>query len=191
MAAPLDQIMIDTETLATGPNAVILSIGAVKFSLDGKMDDSAFYASCSVDSQPNRHISESTLVWWMGQSDAARKVFTEPKVTLESALNDFIDWIDHDKYCVWSNGADFDIPLVKHAMDQFGLEPPWKFWNQRCFRTLKSIPPGSYVPKPQEPTIAHNAVADAIAQVAHLHAIFAHGKPGAPVQKGSYVKRQA
>ena len=44
-------IMIDTETLDIGPDAVILSLGAVKFDLDSdEIDDQGFYASVSLDS---------------------------------------------------------------------------------------------------------------------------------------------
>lgn len=182
-----DQIMIDTETLATTPDAVIVSIGAVKFTVDGKINDSAFYASISLDSQHTRHISEDTLLWWMNQSAEARKVFSEAKVTLEAALHDLAAWFDHANYCVWSNGADFDIPLIKHGMAQYDIEVPWKFYNQRCFRTLKSIPPGMSVPKTVM-TTAHNALADAHDQVTHLHAIYAASRPGASQPKGSYVK---
>ena len=43
MATPkYDNIMIDTETMATSPDAVILSLGAVKFTTDGQIDDNAF-----------------------------------------------------------------------------------------------------------------------------------------------------
>jgi len=171
MAIKYDQIMLDTETLATSSNAVILSIGAVKFKLDGSISDQAFYASISVDSQKTRHIAESTLLWWMKQSPEARAVFHEPKDTLDTALRAFALWIDHEDYCVWSNGADFDIPLVGHAFDSYQLERPWKFWNQRCFRTMKSTPPGMYVTPPVG-GVAHNAVDDALNQTKHLIEIF-------------------
>ena len=126
----------------------------------------------------------------MSKDDAARAVFKEPKVTLETAMHDFADWFDHSQYKVWSNGADFDIPLVKHAMDQYHLDAPWQFWNQRCFRTLKSEPPGMYVPPPVLEA-AHNALDDALNQVKHLHSIYAAQRPGAVQPKGSYVNKQA
>lgn len=182
-----NNIMIDTETLATGADAVILSLGAVKFTTDGRIDDKAFYVSISIDSQLKRKISESTINWWMDQDAAARAVFKEKKVTLESALHDFAEWIDHASYKVWSNGADFDIPLIRNAMEQYDIQVPWEFWNQRCFRTLKSEPPGVYVPAPVLDT-AHNALDDALNQVKHLHAIYAAQRPGAAQPKGSFVK---
>ncbi len=58
-------IMLDLETLGTTADAVILSIGAVKFNLEtGKIDDEGFYRSVSVESNLDlgRRISEDTLI---------------------------------------------------------------------------------------------------------------------------------
>lgn len=63
----MSDIMVDLETLGTTADAVILSIGAVKFDLvSGQIDDEGFYASISVESSLNRkrRISEDTLLWW-------------------------------------------------------------------------------------------------------------------------------
>ncbi|NQW82286.1 MAG: 3'-5' exoribonuclease, partial [Polaromonas sp.] len=63
--------MVDLETLGTVADAVILSIGAVKFDLDSDaIDDDGFYASISIESnqETGRRIQEDTLIWWMGQS---------------------------------------------------------------------------------------------------------------------------
>ena len=47
----MKNIMIDLETLGNRSDAVILSLGAVKFDLtSGKIDDQGFYASISIDS---------------------------------------------------------------------------------------------------------------------------------------------
>lgn len=167
-------IMLDLETLSTRPDGVILSIGAVKFDPNSyEMDDKAFYASISIDSNhevASRHISESTLLWWMQQSAEAKVVFTEAKTTLEIGLQDLQDWIDHPEYKVWSNGADFDIPMIGHAYSVHGYPIPWKFWNTGCFRTMKNLNIARSVPKPAN-ALAHNALQDAITQAKHLQAI--------------------
>ena len=61
----MKNIMIDLETLGNRSDAVILSLGAVKFDLtSGKIDDQGFYASISIDSHPAlaRHILLATLL---------------------------------------------------------------------------------------------------------------------------------
>ncbi len=171
----MKHVMFDLETMATTANAVILSIGAVKFDLENnKIDNDGFYASLSIDDQiaEGRVISESTLIWWMAQIKEAQQVFVEPKQTLESALISLIDWLGHNKRCPWSNGADFDLPMLAHAFTAHGMEVPWEFWNSRCVRTYRSLPIAKQVAKP-EAAVAHNALHDAVAQARHVQAIHA------------------
>lgn len=171
----MKHIMLDLETLGTRADAVILSLGAVKFDLtSGKIDDQGFYASISIDSNQElgRHIQEDTLLWWLKQDIAAQSVFHEDKITLSQALEDFSDWVGTDDYEVWSNGADFDIPMLGHAYAQIQMDAPWKFWASNCFRTYKKLP-GAKALASAVPFAGtkHNALADAVHQAQVLHAI--------------------
>lgn len=169
-------VMIDLETLGTAADAVIMSIGAVKFDLDaGTIEPEGFYASVSIDSnlEVGRRVQEDTLLWWIDQNAKAQAVFKEEKMHLAAALDDFHAWFDpayEDEYRVWSNGADFDIPMIAHAMKVQGLPLPWKFWNNRCFRTYKNLPHAARAPKVPNAS-KHNALADAYAQTQQLIAI--------------------
>lgn len=168
----MKNIMVDMETLGTTADAVIVSIGAIKFDLDGAIDDAGFYASISIDSnhEAKRKISEDTFLWWLKQGPAAQSVFHESKQTLKAALIDLADWIGHDDYIMWSNGADFDLPMLAHAYSCFAMEPPWKFWNSRCFRTYKNLPGAKKFSVPHA-GVKHNALSDAHNQVQTLQAI--------------------
>jgi hypothetical protein len=172
----LSHIMMDFETLGVIADAVILSIGAVKFDLDtGQIEDGGFYASISVDSNlaVGRRIQESTLVWWMGQDKAAQGVFSEPKMPLSAALEEFHAWFDpsmHSKYNVWSNGASFDIPMICHAFETHSMERPWQFWNERCYREFKRQPAAALAEKITNPG-KHNALIDAHTQALQAIAI--------------------
>jgi len=171
----MNHIMVDCETLGTTADAVILSIGAVKFNLEtGDIDDAGFYSSVSIESNLawKRRVQEDTLLWWMNQEAAARQVFFEPKDTLEEALVNFSDWIGNGDFHVWSNGADFDIPMLAHAFSTCGIEIPWKFFNSRCFRTYKNLPGARQVKAPAV-GVKHNAMADAYNQAVHLCAMHA------------------
>lgn len=169
----MNHIMIDNETLGVTADAVILSIGAVKFDLEtGDVDDAGFYASISIDSNLayGRRIDESTLIWWFKQEAAAQQVFHEPKETLENALVMLSDWVGTGDYQVWSNGADFDIPMLAHAYRQCGIELPWKFYGSRCYRTYKNLPGAKAVKLPLA-GVKHNAMADAFNQAQHVCAV--------------------
>ncbi len=166
--------MLDFETLGIRADSAIISMGAVKFDPYGDyIDEEGFYASVSIDSntEAGRHISEATLLWWMQQSPAAQKVFSEPKIPLATALDELLAFFDHPEYQVWSNGADFDIPMLAHAYGTHGLETPWKFWNARCFRTIKSLESSKRAELITNP-LAHNALADAHTQARQLQMYF-------------------
>ena len=169
----MKHIMLDNETLGTVADAAIMSIGAVKFDLDSDaIDDAGFYASVSIDSnlELKRRVQEDTLIWWMKQPVDAQGVFHESKQTLENALVELSDWIGDGDYCMWSNGADFDIPMLAHAYTQLRMEIPWKFWNNCCFRTYKNLPQARQV-KFVASGIKHNALTDAVNQARHLQLI--------------------
>jgi len=166
-------LMIDLETLGTTADSVILSIGAVKFDLDtGKIEDKGFYRSVSIESNLDykRRISEGTMLWWFKQPAAAQEVFHEPKESLGTALVELSDWIGNEQFTVWSNGADFDIPMLSHAYTQMQVEIPWKFFNSRCYRTYKNLP-GAKDIRTAPLGVKHNALSDAYQQAQTLIAI--------------------
>lgn len=170
-------IMVDLETLGTTADAVILSIGAVKFDMSlGLVSDDAFYTSICIDSnqQYKRRIDADTLIWWFKQTAEARAVMFEHKVPLPEALEKFRCWcLDgaSDRTTVWSNGADFDLPMLTHAFNTLKIELPWRHWNSRCYRTYKSLPGAEDVQKPERHGVKHNALDDALYQARHLMAI--------------------
>lgn len=168
----MKHVMLDLETLGTAADSVIVSIGAVRFDLN-TIDDDAFYTAISIESNLalGRKVSGATLAWWMQQSDAARKVFNEPSIALDTALEELKDWFKGEDCQIWSNGAAFDIPMIEHAFAQLDQAPPWKFWNARCFRTMKGLPLAKKIP-PVKASVAHNALADALAQAQTLQAIW-------------------
>lgn len=166
-------VMVDLETLGTVASAVILSIGAVKFNLEtGEIADDGFYASVSIDSNLDfgRRIQEDTLLWWLKQPAAAQQVFHEEKMALPEALELFSDWVQIDNARMWSNGADFDLPMIAHAYNQVQLAAPWKFWNSRCVRTYKALPGAKNV-KAGSLGVKHNALSDAYNQAQLVCAI--------------------
>lgn len=165
-------VMVDLETLGTLPGSVILSIGAVAFDEfeTGANPHHAFYTAIKRDSceQLGLTVDAGTLAWWEKQDEQARKVLTDPNaVDLKMALLFFNQWLDNydDDVRIWGNGADFDNPLLACAWRAAGLKPKYKFWNERCYRTVKN----------QYPDIAltrsgtyHNALDDARSQAEHL-----------------------
>jgi hypothetical protein len=65
---------------------------------------------------------------------------------------------------LWGNGASFDNAILAHAYARCGATPPWKFWNDRCYRTVAAL---TATPRQQGGT-HHNALDDARSQAEHL-----------------------
>jgi hypothetical protein len=102
-------------------------------------------------------------MWWMKQGELARKEIYEAHDELVEVLIDFAKWLP-DGSKVWGNGSDFDNVILAAAYAKVGIDCPWQFWNNRCFRTLKSICPIKHEFK----GTAHNALDDAHNQAEHL-----------------------
>ena len=170
----MKDVMLDLETWGTGPHAVIISIGAVKFDLTTKPAD---WPRFLVNIDPASAVTKGqqmdvdTLLWWMhADRTHAREAFlAAEKVDLEDALDGFSMWLGSHDFKVWGNGASFDNVLLNTAYKLCGLVAPWKLWNDRCYRTIKNIAPqvlltrvGTY----------HNALDDAVSQAEHMTRIY-------------------
>ena len=165
------KIMLDLETLGNKPGSVIVAIGAVKFG-NGEILDS-FYAR--VDAQScldlGLRMDVSTVMWWMHQNDAARNEITRPGENLSEVLLRFSSWVDDSDAEVWGNGASFDNVLLSDAYDRAQLPRPWKYYNDRCYRTVKNL--HTEVLMARDGT-HHNALDDAKSQAKHLMELLAY-----------------
>lgn len=159
-------VMIDLETMSTEPNAAIASVGAVKFDKSGITD--TFYAT--VDLKDCKRLgldfSESTIKWWSHESRAealrALHINTRP---LKDVLVDFSKWYGHVSVPTWGCGSDFDNIILKSGYTAVGMTPPWKFWHNRCYRTIRDE---FELPRPVMEGVAHNALDDATHQAKTL-----------------------
>lgn len=159
-------VMVDLETMGTGSSAAIVSIGAVKFSAEGGVEPDTFYRVVHLSSSLDAGMSldGSTVMWWLSQAQDARSALQAANTSLADALMQFKGWCPQDAQ-VWGNGATFDNVILANAFKLCGINQPWKFYNDRCFRTLKNLYPG-IMPDERIGT-AHNALDDAQYQAQH------------------------
>lgn len=160
-------IMIDIETMGTRPSAPIVSIGAVAFDAEGI--HKKFYRVVDLESSVagGAVIEPGTVLWWLSQSDEARAALTDDIVEpIRDVLEAFTLWAAATEIDgVWGNGATFDNVLVAEAYKRLGMQPPWPFWKDRCYRTVKNMVPAV---KLVRNSTHHHALADAEAQALHL-----------------------
>ena len=164
--------MIDLETLSTNPNAVILTIGAVKFDPYTQMkpyDDLYFRVDVDSQTQMGRHVMQDTLDWW-GQ---------QPKEISEEALSDqdrigLQDMVKAiNKWCVgvdvfWCQGPLFDYAILQNIYTQLGHPQPWNYWQIRDSRTLFSLVPKDTTKRDGH----HNALQDCIYQAKKVQNVY-------------------
>jgi len=165
--------MVDLETADNVPTAAVVAIGAVVFA--GPNRGVTFYAAVDLQSclSAGLTMSAGTMDWWGRQSAEARAVFDDPQrlgiLEALQALHRFVSPLSEPK--VWGNGASFDNAILSNAYRACGVPLPWKFWNDRCFRTFKGE--HGHIARPGEfKGVKHDAVDDARQQARYLQAIY-------------------
>ena len=158
-------IMLDIETLATSPDAVVLTFGAIKFDPFNpsiQMSD-GIYFRINVDEQIDlgRRVDEGTVAWWGTQSAEVREeaLGETDRVSLEDftkALNKFVVGATR----IWAQGPVFDIVILENLYRQIGKPAPWQYYSLRDSRTLlKALGDDR-----KGGALLHNALADAVSQ---------------------------
>jgi hypothetical protein len=151
--------MIDLETMAVSPRAVILTVGAVTFD---PLSDEIFeemYFRVDIDDQDKlgREIDPNTLDWWAKQDPAIMEEAFSPddRVPFAESIERIrkLSWGCKNH---WSHGAVFDLIIVEDACRQLNLPLPWNFWQCRDTRTLFDLADPD-MPQAEK----HNALADA------------------------------
>ena len=149
--------MCDLETLDTIPSAAIISIGIVKFDpfiVQNSFKKNPYHyqvvdkASCI---QAGMTVDDETIRWWQRQSGYAQRIL-EPKyasppienvidiMTALRAMSHFITTnAEHKDIYIWSNASTFDITILSDAYRRHGLQPPWKYTGESCYRTINTI----------------------------------------------------
>ncbi|MGV1019316.1 3'-5' exonuclease [Empedobacter falsenii] len=167
--------MIDIETLSTEFDAVILSIAAVRFDMSTGQRDSADL-HIRIDKQScvdvGLKIDPDTVDWWLNQEDKARQEFlkNDDRSALKEALKRLSIFINKDDK-VWSNGATFDLVIIRNAYKACKMDLPWEFYNERDVRTLSDLIPTI---KENEPFVGtkHNPLFDCLHQIKYCSKVY-------------------
>ena len=176
--ADLTDVMVDLETMGTEPGCPIVAIGAVLFNPKTDEIGDTFYSLIELESciDAGMKVCADTIKWWFRQSDAVRGQVCNPsldRVDLRTALIDFSVWLPSDKCRIWGNGSDFDNVILEAAYKMNGMNAPWPFWNNRCYRTIKNLKPSIELVRQGT---HHNALDDAISQAKHMQMILGNRK---------------
>jgi hypothetical protein len=164
-------LMVDLETMAVTPRAVVLTLGAVKFNPYGNGYGDTLYFRINIDDQDalNREVDPNTLDWWARQDPAIMEEAFSPdnRISLTDAVDQFhkFAW-GCDAF--WAHGSIFDIAIIEDIYRQLNRTPPWNFWQIRDTRTLFDLGWDPDMPQASK----HDALQDAIRQSVGVQNIY-------------------
>jgi hypothetical protein len=166
-------VMLDLETLSAGHDAVVLTLGAVKFNAFTLQEPfEELYMRLNIDEQieRGREVSDDTMEWWGKQDPAIMEEALSPDdrhsvYDTLVALNKFLVGVDK----IWCQGPHFDITILETLFKMYELPRNWDFWQVMDSRTLFSILGD---PRDKKSKTLHNAVEDCKSQAKGVQLLF-------------------
>ena len=166
-------------------NAAVVSIGAVVFDPDTGLLADEFYRVIDMEDALKYGLSdEETLEWWDSQREEAKAIFLPEAgaIEFEQALGEFSVWVMNMQLThggpakMWSNGAGFDLVILRNGYASADLPCPWNFWNEFDVRTIVELGRQKLGVNPKKDMpfdgTTHNALADAKHQAGYVSVIW-------------------
>ena len=155
--------VFDLETFGNQPDSAVIDLSVITFNSDPNVIESfedlvnrGLRIKFDLASQKGKRIFyKSTVEWWKGQSQEAKKnLARSPQdVSINEGLDILKEYLDSQGIDFWksqgySRGMSFDFPILKHMITQRELDSGVKledidtfkkefivFWNQNDTRT--------------------------------------------------------
>lgn len=174
---PEHHAMADIETLATDPNAVVVSIGIAIYNpaddVRTKPIATAHYVINPTEQIiKGRHVNPDTVKWWSEQHPKAIESITtngiDPMLTAREALECMqMLFTSYNVVAIWANGSDFDNVIINSLCRTMGVTEVIHFRKSRCYRTLRAMFGGMVGAEASQDRAAvhHNALEDALYQM--------------------------
>ena len=162
-------VMHDLETMGKVPGVVLASLGAVVFdphsdTLGERFSMNIDEASCTA---AGLILDPGTVEWWQdperAEAYAALKIDPRPLAEVLDAFDAY--WTRVDGRQIWSQGANFDSPLLEAAYRALGREAPWRYYAPRDTRTVYEM---ADVVVTRHKGVHHVALDDAITQAGNI-----------------------
>lgn len=172
-------VMIDIETLGTDPDAVVLTIGGVKFDPfnESRGTWDPFYYTLEIEEQETngRTICDNTINnFWMKPENVEefeKAISPEGRTPVDDVLEELRKWQLH---CdgLWAWGNDFDFKILDHLYKNYDRNIPWPFYRKEDARSVCNFMPKD--PRRDYGRTTHNAMEDCIKQVYAVHRTIQH-----------------
>lgn len=158
--------VIDLETMGTGGNTAIVSLGAVILESDDGQIEKTFHCNISLESslKAGLKVTADTIMWWLKQNEDARDALIYPKpCDLAIVLDEFSTFFTSNgcDYLV-GNGSSFDNAILSDAYKALDISQCWHYASDRCLRTYMEA--SGYPERPKREGTYHSALDDAMYQ---------------------------
>ena len=156
----MTHLVVDIETLGVEKGSYITSISAKILGTNIGFDArNITYEGLSPTMDYN------TVKWWLTKTDedAKQALFVGEPIHIYDALDAFTKFCEEngvDKY--WGNSFDFDMGHLEFWYKKQGKKVPWKFWELRDIRTIKSFLTAEEISAIESNTYKHNSVNDVV-----------------------------
>ena len=110
--------MVDVESMGTGPDAALVGIGAVFFDERTGQIGPEFYRTVNLATavKAGGEMDAATVMWWLGQDDAARNAIRFNGYAIREALEDFNAYLLRNAPVpdvrLWGCSPTFDLSLI-------------------------------------------------------------------------------
>ena len=175
----MNHFMLDLETLGSGPDGAILTIGVVPF--DPAQGRTAalldvFYGRVTLGCTNFGEIDAGNVAWWMEQDIVAREealgVLGVERRNLWDTLWALNQWLfsrgmrkagEDGPWRLWAKPPEYDVRLLRAAYKRVGLAFPFHFRATRDMRTLVDLAQslGLKSAVEERSTLRHHALEDA------------------------------
>lgn len=202
------ELSIDVETWATSNDAALFQIGAVAFDFNDTLEchehlqrDTLVFSGTIepfVEYAGVKYSAE-TQAWWhhADQAHALSSVLEMPdRGSAKEILEKFAAWVPRNlgkRARVWAKPPGFDLKILRHNFEVFGIKCPWDHRQEACVRTITWAAQHVLGVEFRVPSIdgagliKHNALHDAAQQAtvtqAALRALILHERKWGPGKK--------
>ena len=165
--------VIDLETFAVVPTAVVLSIGMAEFveceasnPPISSIRTVQYNLSISEQILASRTLDPTTISWWLDRPKKVQELTSceaMPTLKAVAAVFGYIEVAKEigNKIKVWGNSPSFDLRILESLANDFGVRNPWSYRDEADIRTVTAL----LGKKPQvQEGLEHTAKADALAE---------------------------
>jgi exodeoxyribonuclease VIII len=140
-------LMLDLETFATTPDAMVIEVAAILFDPLGPPADPREHVNLSLALDPTeqimwrRAIDPATVDWWETQPITPGAKAHESGHNVQGLAEALREMIGGDRPAVvWANSPSFDCVILRHLFRQAGAgDLPWHFRVEHDCRTIRTL----------------------------------------------------